>query len=138
MDKGEKTPALKDRLATALGSAVAIAVTFILLAIATAFFALLSAGVHLIDGHGKGQFDGTARLVLFFDSFIVGAFGAFVAIAALAGFALGSERMARVFGILWQTETPSRGKEARVARGAGERAAARCAFPGAIRSAAKG
>lgn len=104
-------PDLKDRLASALGSAVAMAVTFIVLAIATAFFAVFSAGIHLIDGHGKDQFFGTAHLVLFFDRFILVAFGAFLALAAVAGFALGSERMARVFGILWQTETPTRGEK---------------------------
>jgi hypothetical protein len=88
-----------------------MALTFIVLAVATAFFAILSAGFHLTDGHGKRQFEDTAHLVLFFDSFIVTAFGVFIALAALMGFALGSERMARLFGILWQTETPTRGEK---------------------------
>jgi hypothetical protein len=101
---------MKDRLAAACGSAVVMAITFVLLAIATAFFAILSAFFHLVDGHGAAQFDGAARLVLFFDSFIVTAFCVFIGLAALIGFALGSERMARLFGILWQTETPTRGE----------------------------
>ena len=101
-------PDLKDRIASAFGSAVVMAITFVALAIATAFFAVLSAGFHLIDGHGKRQFEDTAHLVLFFDGFIATAFGAFIALAALAGFTLGSERMARLFGVWWQTETPTR------------------------------
>jgi len=105
-----RVPGLKDRLASALGSAVVVAITFVLIAIATAFFAVLSAAFHLIDGHGKSQFEGTAHLVLFFDGFIVTAFGVFIAFAALAGFALGSERTARLFGVFWQTETPTRGE----------------------------
>jgi uncharacterized membrane protein YidH (DUF202 family) len=87
-----------------------MAVTFVVLAITTAFFAFLTPLFHLVDGHGAAQFDGTARLVLFFDGFIITAFCVFIALAALMGFALGSERMARVFGILWQTETPTRGE----------------------------
>ena len=111
--KVERThgPDLKDRLASALGSTVVMALTFIVLAVATAFFAILSAGVHLIDGHGQGQFEGTARLIQFFDSFILTAFGAFLALAAVTGFALGSERTVRLFGVLWQTETPSRSEK---------------------------
>lgn len=104
-------PDLKDRLAAALGSTVVMALTFIVLTVATAFFAILTAGVHLIDGHGQDQFEGTARLILFFDSFILTAFGAFLALAAVTGFALGSERMARLFGVLWQTETPTRSEK---------------------------
>jgi hypothetical protein len=110
VEKHSRAPDLKDRLASALGSAVVMAITFVLLAIATAFFAVLSAGLHLIDGHGKSQFEGTAHLVLFFDGFITTAFSAFIAFAALAGFALGSERMARLFGVFWQTESPTRGE----------------------------
>lgn len=88
-----------------------MAITFIALAVATAFFAILSSGLHLLDGHGKRQFEVTAELVLFFDSFLLTAFGTFTALAALTGFALGSQRTARLFGILWQTETPTRGEK---------------------------
>jgi hypothetical protein len=100
-------PSLKDRLASALGSTVVMALTFIVLTVATAFFAILTAGIHLIDGHGQDQFEGTARLILFFDSFILTAFGVFLVLAAVTGFALGSERTARLFGVLWHTETPT-------------------------------
>jgi hypothetical protein len=36
------------------------------------------------------------------------AFSLLIGLTALAGFLLGSERTARWFGILWQTETPTR------------------------------
>jgi len=88
-----------------------MALTFIVLSVATAFFAVLTAGIHLVDGHGQGQFEGTARLILFFDSFIVTAFGVFLILAAVTGFALGSERTVRLFGVLWQTETPTRSEK---------------------------
>jgi hypothetical protein len=103
-------PDIKDRLATAFGSAVVMAITFVLLAIATAFFAFLISFLSVLRPNRANIFDGTARLVLFFDSFIVTAFCVFIALAALMGFALGSMRMARWFGILWQTETPTRGE----------------------------
>jgi len=104
-------PDIKDRLATAFGSAVVMAITFVLLAIATAFFAFLISFLSVLRPDRRANvFDGTARLVLFFDSFIVTAFCVFIALAALMGFALGSMRMARWFGILWQTETPTRGE----------------------------
>jgi len=87
-----------------------MAITFVLLAIATAFFAFLISFLSVLRPNRENVFDGTARLVLFFDSFIVTAFCVFMALAALTGFALGSKRMARWFGILWQTETPTRGE----------------------------
>ena len=103
-------PDFKDRLASACGSAVVMAITFVLLAFATAFFAILVSFLSVLRPQRADVFDGTARLVLFFDSFIVTAFCVFIALAALMGFALGSARMARWFGILWQTETPTRGE----------------------------
>lgn len=87
-----------------------MAITFVLLAIATAFFAILVSFLSVLRPQRADVFDGTARLVLFFDSFIVTAFCVFIGLAALTGFTLGSQRMARWFGILWQTETPTRGE----------------------------
>lgn len=85
-----------------------MAVTIVVVAIAIAFFAFASSFFHMIDRHGVQQFESTAGFLLFFDSFIVTAIVSFVALAGLMGFTLGSERMARLFGILWLTETPTR------------------------------
>lgn len=108
---GRRGPGLKDRVASAFASAFVMAVMFVSLALTAAFLAVFSAGFHLLDGHGASQFDGTARLVMFFDTFIVTAFCVFLALAALAGFALGSERMTRLLGVLWLTQAPTRGEK---------------------------
>jgi len=104
----QRTPGMKDRLAAALGSAVVMAVTLVLLTVVTVFALLTVFFVHLIDGHGAGEFVGAARLALFFDTFLTGLACAFVSFAALGGFVLGSERMARLFGVFWRTESPTR------------------------------
>jgi hypothetical protein len=101
---------MKDRLAAALGSAVVMAITFVVLAVVASCFAIVTAFLHLIDGHGLGQMEGTARLIFFFDRFIFFAFAGFVVLAGLLGFVLGSEKVARLFGVLWRTETPTRGE----------------------------
>jgi hypothetical protein len=101
---------IKDRLATAFGSAIMMAITFVLLAIATAFFTILISFFSLPRQPRVNVFDGTARLVIFFDNFIITALCVFMALAALMGFTFGSKRMARLFGILWQTEVPTRGE----------------------------
>jgi len=93
-------PDPKDRLASASGPAAAMALTFIVPAVAAAFVTFLSAGVHLIDGHGKSQFQDTARRVLFLDGFMLTVFGAFLASAAFTGFVPGSRRLARLLGVL--------------------------------------
>jgi len=87
-----------------------MAITFVLFAMTTAFFTILASFLSVLRPQRADVFDGTARLVLFFDSFIVTAFCVFMGLAALTGFALGSQRMARWFGILWQTEKPTRGE----------------------------
>ena len=87
-----------------------MAITFGLLAIATAFIAILVSFLSVLRPNRADIFAGAASLVLFFDSFILTAFCVFIGLAALAGFTLGSARMARWFGILWQTETPTRGE----------------------------
>lgn len=87
-----------------------MAITFVLLAIAAAFFAILVSFLSVLRPNRADVFAGTANLVLFFDSFMVTAFCVFIGLAALAGFALGSQRMARWFGIFWRTETPTRGE----------------------------
>ena len=110
VDAPATRPDIKDRLASACGSAVVMAITFVLSAIATAFFAILVSFLSVLKPQGGDVFDGTARLVLFFDNFIVTTFCVFIGLAALAGFALGSQRMARWFGIFWRTETPTRGE----------------------------
>ena len=99
---------IRDRLAAALGSAVVMAVTNVLLNIATVFALMVTSFVHLVDEHGAQQFVGAARLALFFDTFLIGAACTFVSLAALGGFVLGSERMARLFGVVWRTESPTR------------------------------
>lgn len=99
---------IRDRLAAALGSAVVMAVTIVLLTIATVFALMVTSFVHLVDEHGAQQFVGAARLALFFDTFLIGATCTFVSLAALGGFVLGSERMARLFGVFWRTESPTR------------------------------
>ncbi len=99
-----------DRLAAAFGSAAVMAVTLVLLTTATVFALMVTSFVHLVDEHGAQQFVNAARFALFFDTFLVGAACTFVSLAALGGFVLGSERMARLFGVFWRTESPTRGE----------------------------
>lgn len=95
-----------DRIASAFASAFLMAVTL-------AVGALIITVLVTIGGVSHPNPDRRIAtdffsLVYFLDGFLIWLFAALCLSTAAIGFILGTERMVRVWGIIWQTEKPTR------------------------------
>lgn len=89
---------LQERLATACVSAALMAVT---IAIVVAGLVFVNAFISMTRPDRAGVAVG---VMMFYGPFTLTVTAVLVGLAAIVGFALGSERMARVFGVIWGTE----------------------------------
>jgi hypothetical protein len=108
MTPGARAPGISfgDRIVCAFASSILMAVTLVTGALIIAVLTVLM---------GVGDPSPTRRpathffgLVYFLDSFLIWLFAAVCLSTAALGFILGTERMVRVWGVIWQTEKPTR------------------------------
>jgi hypothetical protein len=95
-----------DRIACAFASSILMAVTLALGALIIAVLMVLTgiadpSPVRRPATHFFG-------LVYFLDGFLIWLFGALCVSSAALGFILGTAKMVRVWGVIWQTEKPTR------------------------------